>query len=184
MLCEYEPRTVLARAFASSFAAHTRRAQRAPLLQELQPWLIAGDNGDSQSFAMNNKFHGQNLREGRHSQANSIYHITTVTHGRHDWFSDHLHARELCRSIHRSDQLLASSTLCFVVMPDHLHWLFMLGERYSLSHTINMLKSSSARRPSTAPTCAELPSRCHCCITAISRPSRCACVRAGSSAWT
>jgi len=105
-----------------------------------------GDNGAPQSFAMNNKFHGQNLRKGRHSQANNIYHITTVTQGRHDWFSDHLHARELCRSIHRSDQLFASSTLCFVVMPDHIHWLFMLGERYSLSHTINMLKSSSARR--------------------------------------
>lgn len=95
---------------------------------------------------MNSKFHGRDLRKGRYSQANHIYHITTVTNGRHDWFSDDHRARELCRCIHRSDQLCATQTYCFVVMPDHLHWLFMLGDRYSLSHTVNMIKSSSARR--------------------------------------
>ncbi|MED5239844.1 MAG: transposase [Pseudomonadota bacterium] len=95
---------------------------------------------------MSRTFHGSNLRKGRHSQARNIYHITTVTRGRYLWFSEHDHARTLCRAIQRSDQLSASDTLCFVVMPDHLHWLFMLGDCYSLSHTINMVKSSSARR--------------------------------------
>ncbi|EKF73263.1 hypothetical protein A11A3_14627 [Alcanivorax hongdengensis A-11-3] len=31
-------------------------------------------------------------------------------------------------------------------MPDHVHWLFSLGERYSLSHTVMMLKSRVVRR--------------------------------------
>ncbi|MEQ3724324.1 transposase [Alcanivorax sp.] len=95
---------------------------------------------------MDDKFHGRDLRKGRYSQANSIYHITTVTRARHDCFSNYLRAREVCRCIHRSDQLAASTTFCFVVMPDHLHWLFMLGQHYSLSHTVNMVKSHSSRR--------------------------------------
>ena len=36
-------------------------------------------------------------------------------------------------------------SLCFVVMPDHFHWLLELSDKHSLSQTVGMLKSQTAR---------------------------------------
>ena len=36
-------------------------------------------------------------------------------------------------------------TLAYVVMPDHLHWLFQLGTRASMSTVVGNAKSYSAR---------------------------------------
>ena len=36
------------------------------------------------------------------------------------------------------------TTLAFVVMPDHVHWLVQLGEGDDLASTINKMKSRSA----------------------------------------
>ncbi len=36
-------------------------------------------------------------------------------------------------------------SLCFVVMPDHFHWLLVLSNKHSLSQTVGMLKSQTAR---------------------------------------
>nr|WP_237738875.1 transposase [Alcanivorax hongdengensis] len=72
--------------------------------------------------------------------------MTAVTKGRRRWFEDHDLAVRVCRSITDVDQSGATQTWCFVVMPDHVHWLFSLGERYSLSHTVMMLKSRVVRR--------------------------------------
>jgi len=35
--------------------------------------------------------------------------------------------------------------LAWVLMPDHVHWLFQLGDRHSLDSIVNRLKSASAR---------------------------------------
>ena len=36
--------------------------------------------------------------------------------------------------------------LAWVLMPDHVHWMVQLGTKTSLSHSVNRLKSASARR--------------------------------------
>jgi len=72
--------------------------------------------------------HGMNLRRGRVSLPGQIYHITTVTLGREPVFSDLRNARFLINTLHQSQVRDEASTLAFVVMPDHLHWLMQLGE--------------------------------------------------------
>jgi len=37
------------------------------------------------------------------------------------------------------------ASLAWVLMPDHLHWLFQLGERRDLGSAIKLLKARSAR---------------------------------------
>jgi len=44
------------------------------------------------------------------------------------------------------DQREHITTMCFIVMPDHLHWLLQLGASGRLSRIINEVKSRSARR--------------------------------------
>jgi len=39
-----------------------------------------------------------------------------------------------------------SDTLAFVVMPDHFHWLFALGDGNQLAPLVKSVKSFSARR--------------------------------------
>ena len=39
-----------------------------------------------------------------------------------------------------------ATTIAFVIMPDHLHWLMQLGDGASLSRTMHALKSYSAKR--------------------------------------
>jgi len=43
------------------------------------------------------------------------------------------------------DDGAATDTLAFVVMPDHVHWLFGLGAAMSLSRVLESFKSHSAR---------------------------------------
>lgn len=44
------------------------------------------------------------------------------------------------------DQLGFAKTLCFVVMPDHFHWMMQLGEIKTLGETIHALKAITSRR--------------------------------------
>ena len=74
---------------------------------------------------MNNK-HQKNLRLGRHSQQNQIYHITFTTISRLPIYKDFTKARVLINVLKHSDQLAQTSTLAFVIMPDHIHGLFQL----------------------------------------------------------
>jgi len=39
-----------------------------------------------------------------------------------------------------------SSTLAYVVMPDHLHWLLQINGQRSLSKSVCIIKSNSARQ--------------------------------------
>jgi putative transposase len=75
-----------------------------------------------------------------------VYMVTCVTHDRMPIFADFLIGRILVREISGSDAFGWSRTLSFVVMPDHLHWLFELGRRSSLSGVVDNLKSHSARK--------------------------------------
>jgi REP element-mobilizing transposase RayT len=53
--------------------------------------------------------------------------------------------RIVVRTMRQSDKEALSKTIAFVVMPDHVHWLFSLGDNYPLSKVINLFKGRSAR---------------------------------------
>lgn len=93
----------------------------------------------------NVKPHGKNLRKGRRSIAGQAYMVTTVTRDRKPIFADFNAARQLIRTLQLEQQKQTATTLAFVVMPDHLHWLMILGGIESLSQVIRSVKAGSAR---------------------------------------
>ena len=84
--------------------------------------------------------HGCDLRKGRVSISGQIYLITTVTHQRKTIFTDFINARLLIQSLRYAEQAQQLTSLSFVVMPDHLHWLFSLKNSVSLSQVIANIK--------------------------------------------
>jgi len=83
------------------------------------------------------------LRKGRVSQIGRPYHITLVTQNRAPLFGDLQTGRKLVRQLMRLQQEGLAETLCFVLMPDHLHWLMELHEG-TLPKTIKLLKGRTA----------------------------------------
>jgi putative transposase len=84
------------------------------------------------------------LRRGRASLAGQIYLVTTTTHRRASlfdtWDVGLVASRSLCAAAADAHLTL----LCWVLMPDHWHGLFALGERCGLSAAMNRVKSTSA----------------------------------------
>jgi REP element-mobilizing transposase RayT len=83
------------------------------------------------------------LRKGRFSQPNGIYLVTTITEQRIPWFQVFDFARIACRCLQDETCLLDATSLCWVVMPDHVHLLLQLGET-ELAAVVRRLKASSA----------------------------------------
>ena len=92
----------------------------------------------------NQKPHQKNLRKGRYSQESHVYHVTTTTLNRVPIFKDFAIARLMIDVIKKSDELNQTTTLAFVIMPDHIHWLFQLNQTQALSTLIQAIKSTSA----------------------------------------
>jgi len=88
----------------------------------------------------------RSLRKGRHSEAGRLYHVTAATDDRKPLFLDHDLGRAMVNVWRRLDGEGASRTLAFVIMPDHVHWLFALGEAIDLSKLIDRFKAASARQ--------------------------------------
>ncbi len=86
------------------------------------------------------------LRRGRFSAAGQIYHITAVTCGRQPVFEDLVSGRIVVNCLMYEAVHERAQTLCYVVMPDHLHWLLQLDGKCSLSAVVQTMKSQSARR--------------------------------------
>jgi len=86
---------------------------------------------------------GHALRQGRFAEPGRAYLLTTVTHGRepifHDWHLARLLIAEM-RAEHDSNSL---ESLAWVLMPDHLHWLIVLGDT-PLQTLMQRIKSRSA----------------------------------------
>ncbi|GAB1231775.1 transposase [Ferrigenium sp. UT4] len=83
------------------------------------------------------------LRKGRVSQVGRVYHVTLVTRNRAPIFAELANGRELVRQMMKLQDESVAETLCFVIMPDHLHWLMALREG-TLPTTIKMLKGRTA----------------------------------------
>lgn len=83
------------------------------------------------------------LRKGRVSQPSMAYHITTVTKNRIPHFALLDNGRKVVRELMRLETEGRAETLCYVVMPDHLHWLMVLHQG-RLSDAVQLLKGRSA----------------------------------------
>lgn len=95
---------------------------------------------------MNNRYipHGRDLRKGRRSIPNQVYLVTTVTYQRQRVFENFPVARMLIACLRKQHEQGSVKSLAFVVMPDHLHWLFALTEVLTLSALMKRIKGDSA----------------------------------------
>jgi putative transposase len=85
------------------------------------------------------------LRKGRHSEPGHHYFITASTAGRAGYFEQFAAARIVIGEMKRLSDQSAVESLAWVVMPDHLHWLFVLRNGRSLGQVMNQLKGRSSR---------------------------------------
>lgn len=91
------------------------------------------------------------LRKGRLSESNRAYCITTVTQNREPFFNDFYVARIVINTMKNLHNEGVIKSLSWVLMPDHLHWLFQLGSmgtngfEPALSTVMKRLKAVSAR---------------------------------------
>jgi REP element-mobilizing transposase RayT len=88
-------------------------------------------------------------RVGRFSERNRIYHVITKTLHNQPVFQSYGNARILIDLLRQQQIGAHASSLAFVVMPDHLHWLLQLTGERSLSICVNAIKSGSTRRINT-----------------------------------
>lgn len=84
------------------------------------------------------------LRKGRFSQTGLAYHVTTVTLDRAPHFTDLGKGRKMVRELKTLWEQGKAETLCYVLMPDHLHWLMVLQDD-NLPEVMRLLKGRSAR---------------------------------------
>ena len=87
------------------------------------------------------------LRVGRHSQAGQVYSVTAViAHRKERLFEDFFCARLAINQMRRLHDAGYVRSLAFVVMPDHIHWLFQLGSSLQLADAIRRFKAAAAHK--------------------------------------
>lgn len=89
--------------------------------------------------------HAYRLRTGRVSEPGRTYLLTTTVFERQPLFSDFILGRLLVAELRAADAQGWVSSLAWVVMPDHLHWLVQL-QTCSLDELMRRIKSNSARQ--------------------------------------
>lgn len=85
-----------------------------------------------------------NLLIGRVSLPGYAYLVTAVTQDRVSLFSDFACARLVVHEMRRVEQDGLVQSMAWVLMPDHLHWLFTLGAQAPLSAAMKRFKGRSA----------------------------------------
>ena len=87
------------------------------------------------------------LRKGRFSETNRAYFVTCNLADRKTClFSDFKIARLLIAEMKRLHDEGDVFSFAWVIMPDHLHWLFQLQGQKSLVEVMKTLKARSARK--------------------------------------
>ena len=84
------------------------------------------------------------LLKGRRSIIGNCYCVTTVTAGRRRLFADGVHASLVVDRMMDTEDGSVVSSLAWVLMPDHLHWLFRL-ESGTLSGHMQRFKMLTAQ---------------------------------------
>lgn len=85
------------------------------------------------------------LRQGRYSAAHQMYLVTTNVAGRQPLFANFQAARTVIREMGRLHAEMRVDSMAFVIMPDHLHWLFALQPGNQLSNVMQLLKGCVSR---------------------------------------
>ncbi|WP_226455431.1 REP-associated tyrosine transposase [Pseudomonas sp. AF03-9] len=84
------------------------------------------------------------LRIGRYDEPNRIYLLTTNTLDREPVFQDFKLGRLVVQQFRIAQNQGLATSLAWVVMPDHFHWLVSL-EKGSLAALMRQVKSKSTR---------------------------------------
>lgn len=85
------------------------------------------------------------LRLGRRSIAGQPYHVRFTTRGRAPLLASLSAGRVVARALRAAEKRRQATTLCFVVMPDHVHWLLELGTRAPLFAVVGAVKGRTSR---------------------------------------
>ena len=88
-------------------------------------------------------YHAKDLRRCRFSESGRPYLITTVTHGRKPVYCNFDVARLLIDELRTTCDKLLIESLAWVVMPDHLHWMFVFN-RSTVAEVVSYVKGTSA----------------------------------------
>jgi len=84
------------------------------------------------------------LRRGRWSLSHHAYFVTANTAGRVRLFVDFETARLVIAEMRRIHEHRQVDSLAWVLMPDHVHWLFVLREDAGLATVMKNFKARSA----------------------------------------
>ena len=98
--------------------------------------------------------HGHCLRTGRHSEHGRTYLLTALTHERTPHFKDWRLGRLLVHEFRKAHETGNATSIAWVVMPDHFHWLVELHNG-DLPKLMQATKSRSARAINKARGCHE-----------------------------
>ena len=85
------------------------------------------------------------LRKGRSSSRGQIYHIILKTNNRQPIFSNFYHARCFIKQLKIEEHDQHCNTYCFMVMPDHVHWLVAIT-KLELPKLVQRVKSLTTKR--------------------------------------
>ena len=88
----------------------------------------------------------RDLAKGRFSSQNQIYFVTTVIEQRRKFFVELGVCRRVIFEMKKLDEEGYVDTLSWVIMPDHIHWLFQLKDNSSLSIVVKNFKGRTARK--------------------------------------
>jgi REP-associated tyrosine transposase len=87
------------------------------------------------------------LRIGRYSETHRAYFVTTTLDERKQrYFADFQCARLVVKEMRVLHETGDVNSIAWVIMPDHIHWLFQLSENISLSEVMKYFKARSAHR--------------------------------------
>ena len=93
---------------------------------------------------MPNAANGCRLRKARVSESGRMYLLAAVTDHRKPVFADWRLGRLLVNQLRGADESSVVTSMAWVVMPDHLHWLIEL-KHGTLSELMCRIKSRSSR---------------------------------------
>lgn len=86
------------------------------------------------------------LRKARYSKENQVYFVTTTTYNRQAIFTEFHLASKAIQGFTHPKTLKDNQLLCWVLMPDHAHWLIQLGQKTTLSRLISNMKAATTRQ--------------------------------------
>lgn len=85
------------------------------------------------------------LRYGRYSEPHRLYLVTTATFQRQPFFDNWQIGRIVIGEMKRvSDEEELVESKAWVLMPNHLHWLFALTDKTDLANVMRLVKGRSA----------------------------------------